>query len=45
MLGALAMHLKVNDPLKKSVPALLVLVLCLVICWGSREAAGFLSLG
>ncbi len=45
MLGALAMHLKVHDPLKKSVPALLVLMLCLAICWGSREAAGLSSLG
>ncbi len=31
MLGALAMHLKVKDPLKKSLPALTVLILCLAI--------------
>ena len=35
MLGALAMHLKVRDPLKKSVPALFILTLSLIICWGS----------
>lgn len=35
MLGALAMHLKVGDPLKKSVPALFILTLSLIICWGS----------
>ncbi len=31
MLGALAMHLKVRDPIKKSAPALLVLALCVAI--------------
>lgn len=31
MLGALAMHIKVHDPLKKSVPAAIVLTLCLLI--------------
>jgi len=31
MLGALAMHLKVRDPLKKSLPALAVLVLSVAI--------------
>ncbi len=35
MLGALAMHLKVRDSLKKSVPALFILTLSLIICWGS----------
>ena len=35
MLGALAMHLKVRDPLTKSVPALFILTLSLIICWGS----------
>lgn len=35
MLGALAMHLKVQDPLKKSVPALAILVMCILICLGS----------
>ena len=36
MSGALAMHLKVGDPLKKSLPALVMLTLSLVIAWGSR---------
>ena len=31
MLGAVAMHLKVNDPPKKAAPAFLLLVLCLVV--------------
>jgi hypothetical protein len=31
MMGAIAMHVKVNDPLKKSVPAFTMLVLCVVI--------------
>jgi hypothetical protein len=31
MIGALAMHLKVSDPFKKSMPALAVLTLCLGI--------------
>lgn len=31
MLGALAMHIKVGDPLLRSVPALLVLGLCVAI--------------
>jgi len=31
MLGALAMHVKVKDPLKKSLPAFSVLVLCIVV--------------
>jgi len=31
MLGALAMHIKVHDPLKKSIPAASVLTLCLLI--------------
>ncbi len=32
MLGALAMHLKVRDPMMKSLPALSMLLLCLGIC-------------
>lgn len=32
MLGALAMHVKVRDPLKKSLPALGVLVLSAAVC-------------
>lgn len=31
MLGAVAMHLKVNDPLRRAVPALSILVLCVVV--------------
>jgi uncharacterized membrane protein YphA (DoxX/SURF4 family) len=34
MAGALAMHVKVGDPCKKSVPALSVLVLCGIIIAG-----------
>ncbi len=33
MLGAVAMHFKVKDPLKKSLPALTMLVLCLIIAF------------
>ncbi len=35
MVGALAMHLKIGDPLKKSLPALGMLGLCAVITWGA----------
>ncbi len=31
MLGALIMHLKVQDPIRKSVPALAVLAMCIAI--------------
>ena len=31
MLGAVSMHLKVKDPLKKSLPAFSLLVLCIVV--------------
>ena len=31
MMGAISMHVKVNDPLKKSMPAFIMLVLCVVI--------------
>jgi uncharacterized membrane protein YphA (DoxX/SURF4 family) len=31
MLGAVAMHIKVQDPLKKSLPALTMLVLCVIV--------------
>ena len=37
MLGALAMHLKIRDPLKKSVPALVMLALSAAICLGSMR--------
>lgn len=33
MVGALAMHLKVGDPIKKSVPALLMLAMSAGILW------------
>ncbi len=31
MLGAVSMHIKVKDPLKKSLPALTILALCVVV--------------
>jgi hypothetical protein len=34
MLGALTMHFKVRDPLKKSLPALIMLILSVGICFG-----------
>jgi uncharacterized membrane protein YphA (DoxX/SURF4 family) len=33
MLGAIIMHIKVKDPLKKSVPAFTMLVLCLIVAY------------
>ena len=33
MVGALAMHVKVRDPLKKSLPALMVMAATATICW------------
>jgi hypothetical protein len=33
MLGAVLMHIKVKDPLKKSLPAFSVLVLCLIVAF------------
>jgi uncharacterized membrane protein YphA (DoxX/SURF4 family) len=35
MLGAVFMHIKVGDPLKKSLPALIMLFFSIVICIGS----------
>jgi uncharacterized membrane protein YphA (DoxX/SURF4 family) len=35
MLGAIAMHIKVKDPLQKSLPAIIMLFLSIVICIGS----------
>ena len=35
MFGALAMHARIHDPLKKFLPALGMLVLCLCISWGA----------
>ena len=37
MLGALAMHASIRDPLKKSLPALGMLVICLVVVWGAMR--------
>lgn len=37
MLGALAMHAKIRDPLTKYVPALGMLLLCLGILWGATR--------
>lgn len=37
MLGALAMHAKIRDPLQKSLPALLMLTLCVGIIWGATR--------
>ena len=31
MIGAFAMHIKIKDPFKKSIPALIVLALCVAI--------------
>ena len=33
MVGALSMHIKIHDPLKKSLPAIGMLALSLAICW------------
>lgn len=33
LLGSIVMHLKIKDPLKKSFPALLFFVMCLVIAY------------
>lgn len=35
MLGAVAMHFKVNDPIKRAIPAAIMLALSLVVC-GSK---------
>lgn len=35
MIGALFMHIKVKDPLKKSLPALTMLILSICICLGT----------
>ena len=37
MLGAIVMHVKAKDPIKKSLPALTMLVMCLVVA-GSQVA-------
>lgn len=35
MIGALAMHLKIGDPILKSLPAFLMLAMCTLVCWGT----------
>ncbi len=35
MLGALAMHFRIGDPLKKSMPALFMLISCILISWAA----------
>ena len=37
MLGALAMHVKIGDPLVKSLPAVGMLALCAAIVWGAMR--------
>ena len=37
MVGALAMHARIGDPLTKSLPALGMLALCLCISWGATR--------
>ncbi len=37
MVGALAMHVKIHDPAKSSVPALTLLLFCVVICVLARR--------
>ena len=37
MLGALAMHTKIRDPLQKSLPALIMLALSVAIIWGATR--------
>lgn len=35
MVGALAMHFRIGDPMKKSMPALFMLTSCILICWAA----------
>ncbi|MDQ2843974.1 MAG: DoxX family protein [Acidobacteriota bacterium] len=37
MVGAVAMHVKIQDPARKSVPAALLLLICAVICFLDRR--------
>ncbi len=39
MVGALAMHAKIRDPLTKSLPALAMVAMAITICWGSMPYA------
>lgn len=43
MVGALAMHLKVHDPLMKSAPALVLLLLCGAIYFLARTNGSFVT--
>ncbi len=38
MIGAIAMHVKIHDPLKKSIPAIVLLTLSVIICISSRPS-------
>lgn len=40
MLGAVSMHAKVGDPIKKAIPAALMLMMSLVIFFGSSTCCG-----
>ncbi len=37
MVGAVAMHVKIHDPAQRSLPALILLVLCVAICILARR--------
>lgn len=37
MVGALAMHVKIHDPIQKSVPAVVLLLISVVICFLDRR--------
>lgn len=37
MVGALAMHVKIHDPVRKSVPAVVLLLISVVICFLDRR--------
>ena len=37
MLGAVSMHVKVRDPLKKALPSVCVLLMCLVVAFGGVD--------
>jgi uncharacterized membrane protein YphA (DoxX/SURF4 family) len=39
MVGALAMHVRIHDPARKSLPALALLLICAVICFLTRTSA------
>jgi uncharacterized membrane protein YphA (DoxX/SURF4 family) len=39
MVGALAMHVRIHDPARKSLPALAMLVICAAICFLAQRPA------